>query len=267
MSQIVRNQVYIGNVFVKTGTTATEGYYIKGIHKPIITEELFLNVQEKLSVNLKQKKKAYGKCLTDKYSLRGFIKCTQCENVLTASSSKSRNEDYHDYYHCNNCKTVRIPANQVYTTVENILDEIRISKPEKSLYDLMVRKILSKEKAPRKKSDDTIIKEITINQEHIKRLQDGYADGVIDAKTFQETSSRYKQQILLLEKEKSEEASNQSTYHQYLKNGIDLLSDVKSFTTKEIMQLNMQFLVRYFLKNCFLIKINVEPPDLMKPFA
>jgi site-specific DNA recombinase len=86
-----------------------------------------------------------------------------------------------------------------------------------------------KEQPTRKRSDDTILKEMNVHKERIIRLQDNYADGHIDTQTFQETSNRYQQQLQLLEKEKREISDNESTYQKYLKNGIDLLTDIKRF--------------------------------------
>ena len=53
---MIRNKVYTGQIFV-TASTKNEGYYVKGIHEPIISAKLFQKVQDTLRENLRLKKK------------------------------------------------------------------------------------------------------------------------------------------------------------------------------------------------------------------
>jgi site-specific DNA recombinase len=69
----------------------------KGIHEPIISEELFEEVQAVMAGrkgNWPTKQNA-----REEFTLRGHLLCSRCGSKLTASSSKGNGGKYF-YYHC-----------------------------------------------------------------------------------------------------------------------------------------------------------------------
>ncbi len=132
-SELIRNQLYIGKIFV-TDSTEQKGYYVKGIHEGLIPESLFNQVQEKLEENLTQKKFVKTKSFKEEFPLRGLIHCDKCNHPLTGSASRGRNGK-HYYYHCNHCHKVRIRVDEIDQRMREILGELTISNPaKKNLY-------------------------------------------------------------------------------------------------------------------------------------
>ena len=68
-----------------------------GKHKPIISLEIHNKVQRKL----KNPRKIYKTNNTDKFPLRGNLKCNGCGGNMTSNFSKSKSGNYIGYYRCN----------------------------------------------------------------------------------------------------------------------------------------------------------------------
>lgn len=175
----IRNQLYIGKIFVTDGTKE-KGYYVKGIHEGLIPESLFNQVQENLEENLKQKRFVKAKCFKEEFLLRGIIKCENCGANLTGSASRSKNGVRHQYYHCNHCHEVRMRVNEINSRIESILNEIKIGTPAKKIYNLMIRKILMQDNKIRQRPDARIQMDIAQCEARIRKLEDSYADESID---------------------------------------------------------------------------------------
>jgi site-specific DNA recombinase len=74
LSRLIRNRVYIGQIFVK-GNDNKEGHYVKGLHQPLIEQALFDKVQETIEINFLTKKVTKAKCFRPELYLRGLIGC------------------------------------------------------------------------------------------------------------------------------------------------------------------------------------------------
>ena len=121
----MRNIVYSGNIILKAYNDEEEKI-IKGKHEPLISEELFMKVQNVL--RRKSNKDIFlpgGKIINeDRYPLRGLLLCPACGKNLTASSAKGRSKHYY-YYHCSTACGFRHNSEIV-----NELFEIELSKFE-----------------------------------------------------------------------------------------------------------------------------------------
>ena len=69
----------------------------EGKHKPIISLEIHNKVQQKLN----HPKKIYKTNNSDKFPLRGNLKCNGCGGNMTSNFSKSKSGNYIGYYRCN----------------------------------------------------------------------------------------------------------------------------------------------------------------------
>src|SRR5690606_38484640 len=89
---LVRNPFYCGLIRIPEWKDEEE-IYVKGIHEPIISEELFYEVQNVL--NGKRKKFPNQITQSDNLLLRGHLVCKKCGGKLTGSGSLSRNKTKH----------------------------------------------------------------------------------------------------------------------------------------------------------------------------
>ena len=89
LSRMLRNQVYAG--WVVSGENK-----VKGLHEPIISQELFDAVQDALDG--KEAPPLRHKKLNNDFPLKGFVRCTACDKKLTAGWVKGRKEKYPRYW-------------------------------------------------------------------------------------------------------------------------------------------------------------------------
>ena len=261
-SAMIRNPVYKGLIYV-TGDTKSDGYYVKGIHTPIISAEMFEKVQDILAGNIKAKKKVDAKSFKAELALRGLLDCDNCGNHLTGSASKGRSGVKHFYYHCNHCGKVRIRAEEVHKRIESILDEISIKKNAKILYDTIVRNLLKgsdSKKRPRAKIED----EIRQLELRINNSEDNLADGKIDAATFNNSLNRYKGMISTLKSEAAAGKDTDSDYTRYLKKGIDLLGNMREFYASADIEVKRKLIGSTFPGNLIFSKEKCRTASINK---
>ena len=87
-SFMLKNPVYCG-LILHNGKT------YKGSFPPIVSEELWLSVQD----TLRGKKKAVPmKSVDERFPLRGFVKCGHCQAKLTSGNVKGRSKTYAKYW-------------------------------------------------------------------------------------------------------------------------------------------------------------------------
>lgn len=86
MHRVLRSPFYYG-------ITSWQGKDYEGNHQPLITKELHDQVQELLDGKHQSKKQKLF------FHLRGYLRCKNCNCMLTATQKKG-----HDYYYCTNGK-------------------------------------------------------------------------------------------------------------------------------------------------------------------
>ncbi|SEA14216.1 Site-specific DNA recombinase [Arachidicoccus rhizosphaerae] len=131
--RIIRNPVYCGFVRLATQTEGT--LLIRGIHAPIISEDLFFKVQHIVG----SPKKLTGKTdeLKATFPLKGYLICPDCSRKLRASYSRGRTKRY-PYYHCSgDCKT-RLSADLVNDNYYKALQQLELSKGASELFNLIL---------------------------------------------------------------------------------------------------------------------------------
>ena len=228
-SRILSNPAYIGKVLARDKKNE-KGYYINGIHKPIISLPLFEKIQLLLDANKKKRNMPKVQTIKEELYLRSHLFCPNCGNNLTGSGSKSRSGLKHYYYHCNHCAKARFRADGAHERILAILNEIRFSRNSTELCNLMVKKILQDNTTKKKRrSEETISQEILIYQNRITNLQDDYADRKISLEDCQTSIDRYRQKIQALQPETRENKTTQSRYSEFLKSGINLITNLKRF--------------------------------------
>ena len=94
-ARVLRNEFYAG--WVVSGDLR-----VRGNHEPLISQDIFDRVQERLS----GKSAVVHKRVNEDFPLKGFIRCVNCNKNLTAGWAKGRNGKKLAYYWCWNkaCK-------------------------------------------------------------------------------------------------------------------------------------------------------------------
>ena len=107
--QAIRNPVYCGKILIAKYKDEST-HLVKGLHRPLISETLFYNVQDILDGRKRKAKTTIAS--HDMMPLRGFLRCSRCTRTLTSSAAKRRNAYYY-YYHCSSSCGYRAKADIV----------------------------------------------------------------------------------------------------------------------------------------------------------
>ena len=138
ISRVLSNPIYMGYIRVPAWKDQPE-QMVKAVHEPLVTENLFYQVQDKLNGNTR--------CSREKPSnvylpLRGIIKCDSCGKYLTGSGSRGRHGKIHYYYHCSKGCKERIKAQIAHDHIKDSLAEIEPITELLNLYEIVFESLV-----------------------------------------------------------------------------------------------------------------------------
>src|SRR5262249_14704655 len=106
---------------IYTGWIATGGERIRGNHDPLITDELFQAVQQRLNGKSRPHKK-----LNEDFPLRGVVRCAKCSAPLTAAWAKGRGKHYPRYWCWTpKCRAVGISRDELEAQFASLLSRMQ----------------------------------------------------------------------------------------------------------------------------------------------
>lgn len=189
---LLRNKTYMGLTKVPE-FNEEEAYYVPGLHEPLVSEDLFHQVQSVLRkldekscspvVKIKQR---------EEFPLRGLLICPECSRNLTGSLSKSRNGSYYGYYHCQNtCKT-RFSASLLNDKLDDYLKFITIPSEISELYMAILEDTFKTNEGDRKKQIQGLKERIKDQEDKLARCDDMLLNREIDRDSHQRMISKLK---------------------------------------------------------------------------
>ena len=95
--ELLKNKFYIGLIHVKAWK-GNPSKWVKGLHTPLVDDEVFSKVQEH-HFGIKSNKSKMSNTSKDEFYLRQFLKCPHCGKGLTSCYSKGNGGEY-PYYKC-----------------------------------------------------------------------------------------------------------------------------------------------------------------------
>jgi hypothetical protein len=229
------------------------GFYVKGVHPPLIEEALFHRAQERLEAHLQKKNFTKAKAFKPELHLRGLLLCDNCGEHLTGSASKARNGEHHHYYHCNHCGEVRVRAADTHQRMEAILGEFKIKQGAVKLYEKMVKGLLANE-VKKKRPLTKIQEEIAQNEQRLKNIQDDFADRLIDIDTYQHSKARYQGELKKLNEELGSLKEGNTDVQKLLKKGLHLLQQLPQFYQKSSVEVKRELLGSIFPEKLLISK-------------
>lgn len=211
------------------GVMLMHGKSYAGKHKPIISKELFDNVQLVLQGKQHRKRKNHF------FALRGFFRCHKCGCLLTATLKKG-----FTYYYCTNGKG-NCNEHRKYLRQEALVKKLAVSfrdlrfNPE--LVEIMY--LSAKEKFKHKKgyleaSRNTTARELDLTEKKLDRLLEGYLSEDIKNDAYKSKSKELEKQkadlIVQLKKIDRKLSSSDSTLEQTKKIFLDASQVEKEFS-------------------------------------
>jgi site-specific DNA recombinase len=200
--KLIRNPLYAGKIFIEASKDQA-ATIIDGKHKPIISTELFYEVQNILTGKRRNNNQPIYHSIRKQLPLRGKFKCPECGRFLTGSGSKGNGGRYF-YYHCTKgCKT-RFRADMLDNKVYNIIKNIKVDSAVKDAYLAIVRDFLDGKNQHKGSRLTNLNNEIESLQKRILNLEDKLADSEISPADYSRIKARYDNNIQELKIERED---------------------------------------------------------------
>src|SRR5665213_1212712 len=177
---MLRNPVYCGKIRVKAYAKELEEI-VQGLHEPIISEELFNEVQFVLSGKKKLKAKATKTRV--ELPLRGYLICSGCGKNLTGSSSKGNGGKYF-YYHCQPGCNERHNTELAHEHFEKWLDDISFKPEVAQLYVSIMEDVFKTNEGDRDAEIKKLQGEVTKKNEMLEKATKKLINEEIDRIDF-----------------------------------------------------------------------------------
>ena len=186
----LRNPVYCGKIFIPP-YEKEEAYFVYGQHEPLISEELYNEVQDVLDGRKREVKPRIVS--TDNLPLRGFLECPKCSRTLTGSASKGRTHYYY-YYHCTSKCGVRFKADEVNRIFNEQLAQL-IPKPGMvEVFRESMKQELSQQIHKQNKERKSLLDELDTLNARMQKARIQKVEGALDDEDFvlikKETNTR-----------------------------------------------------------------------------
>ena len=198
------------------GMMLRDGKLYKGNHKPLVNKDIFDKVSDVLLGRLHSKKKTHS------FHLRGYLTCSQCGCMYTASNKKG-----HDYYYCTNGKGI-CDEHKKYIRSET-LDQFMASEFKQLQWDeefIEIAYQANKEKYDHAKNYtesalETLDNELKLAQGKQLRLLDVFVSGSIPKALYEAKLKELENEELILKTQIENVGKNRN-----LENALELIKNI-----------------------------------------
>ena len=219
--KMLRNPVYIGLMKSKKW-----GITCKGLHAPLVSEQVFRNVQ--LILSGRKPIAAPYKRNREDFPLRRFLRCSECNMPLTGGPSKSASGKTYDYYRCYQCRAVKsLPASKAATEFIDLLKRLRAD----ASFTAEFAKILKQEWSKRTGDSSAIVRKLSLDLKEKRKLQEKLLEKYLQEDAaivphFKQLHGRFDEEIADLEARIAEADMEKATFDQLWEFSRSLLVDI-----------------------------------------
>ena len=220
--ELLRNRIYIGEIFV-SGFKDDPDQHVQGIHQPLISRELFEEVQAVLDG--RSYKRATKNTAKDELPLRGFLQCRICGGLLTGSASRGNGGKYF-YYHCQKGCPERFKALDANQRFEEYLSFLKPRPEVADLYQLILKDVFKNSNKENlvlvKKLDEDISK----SRSRIQKMQGLLLDDKISSEDYKEMKLVEEKKMHELSRQKASLLSVDEDFTQYIETSCNLIKNM-----------------------------------------
>ena len=239
---IIRNPVYCGKITIPA-YKEEDLMIVQGTHEPLITEDLFYNVQDildgrKRNIPTKNTRK-------DELPLRGYLICRKCGKLLTGSASKGNGGRYY-YYHCQKGCNERFKAMEANQLFFMELKKFEFKPTVIDLYYNMLHDTFKENGGDKSQAIKHIKVEIEKNRERINNAQQMMLDGHLDAADYRDVKKRYEPEIDKLVRKTMEISAMDTNYKKYMDEGFGLMKQFATEYNRADLQTKQQIIGSVF---------------------
>ncbi len=176
------------------GIISRNGKYFPAIHEPIISHDLFEQVQDIMNSKNKSRRKTHN------FTYRGYMKCNCCGCALTAVMKKG-----HTYYYCTNGKgkcdehKKYLRSELVDNLMVNVLDKIQFNEQDVEFMYRSAKEKLGHDKSYATTLTQSISNRLKTAHEKQDKLVDGYLSGIISETVHNAKMQNLNNEITTLE--------------------------------------------------------------------
>ena len=229
---MLRNPAYTGKIrWSLEGRAASTRHYnnpnimiVDGKHEPIISQEIFDKVQERLD----EQKNMYGKYQRreqpKQYMLKGLVRCSDCNSTLVMVNAKSPSLQCHSYArgacHTSHCISITKANRLVIEYLENAAmtknfdiqpNNLYVETPDVADYNRLIENERAK----------------------LNRIKNAYQDGIDTLEEYKANKQKILSTIEKLEKSKVKESKPKLDKESYAKKVYNVLNTVKDESQPE----------------------------------
>ncbi|MBI2270284.1 MAG: recombinase family protein [Bacteroidetes bacterium] len=218
LTEIFKNPFYCGIIV----STLVEGEIIKGKHPKLISEEVFLKVNEIQSKNhhgYKQQKER------SQFPLKQFAKCDSCGTPMTAYRMEKKNAEY---YKCNKigCKCNR-NTEILHKAFIKKLGEYAVEEKGIPPMHRMMSYVFNNLNESNSSNKETFSKALKACQEKINTVEEKFVLGEIDRALYEKFITKYGKEKADLEKKLAESSFELSNLDEYVNYTLRLASKLQ----------------------------------------
>ncbi|MFC1654105.1 recombinase family protein [Patescibacteria group bacterium] len=193
---ILTKSFYYGNMYAKKWDE-----YSIGKHMPLVDKKTWETAYHKVIL----KKKRYSYQDDSKYPLKGVLKCEKCDKFMTTSPSRGRNGIVY-YYECGNkvCRQVRMEYETANKKLEALMEQFQPTAKVLKLFNHMVFSEWDEIINTAKKDSEEIERKIFHLKEEITSIRKARDDGIYTPEEAKEEAEKMRQEITVLNIEKSD---------------------------------------------------------------
>jgi DNA invertase Pin-like site-specific DNA recombinase len=230
LSSIWRNTFYCGVLVHKL----LESEPIRGNWEPMISEEIFLDVQKIISKNHQGYQHTK---LNERFPLANFIRCSICDRRMTYYSNKKKNLDY---YRCNVCKGMNINANSTVRSAHKGAHELFLDMMSNFALDTKFIPLFKKQiQLTFEYHNQHQIKNIASSRKKFKELEDEltsminrYARGKLGVSYFESGKKEIEQEMATCKEIIGTSDLNLSNLTMYIDKSLEICSNIHNYWKK-----------------------------------
>ncbi|UQB69780.1 recombinase family protein [Epilithonimonas zeae] len=193
--EALRNVAYIGKLFLKAYNDEEERI-VEGRHEPLISEELFMKVQNILYRKSNQDNfLPSGRIINEeRYPLRGLLLCPHCNKNLTGSSAKGRSKHYY-YYHCTTSCGFRYNSEIVNDLFVEELSKFSFKSGAETILKTILKQNFSVALNGLNYERKVYQNKLTTIEQRIEKARDMFIEDKLDEEDFRSIKIKYKGEI------------------------------------------------------------------------
>lgn len=225
---LLRNPIYCGKIRIKAYKDEPEEI-VQGIHEPIISEELFYEVQNVLDG--KKKAKTKYSLVNNEYPMRGYLVCPRCGKILTGSSALGNGGKYF-YYHCTKGCKERHKSDFVHSSFELWLKDISVKPEIAALYMAIMEDIFKTNEGDREHEIKKLQALLDKNKYYLETATTRFLDDEIDKNDLRRIKEKVARESVEYQKQITDLRTADSGYKEYCRYGFSLLSNMNYYYTE-----------------------------------